>query len=91
MDYFGVDGIIRRLEQLDDDLLSLVPFDTRVEMTIIGGSALMMLGLTIDTRMTTDIDVMEAALETEGLLERYGMNQRLANFVHSIEGSNETT
>jgi len=80
MDYFGVDGIIRRFEQLDDDLLSLVPFGSRVEMTIVGGSALMVLGLTVDTRMTTDIDVMEAALEMEGLLERYDMNQQVTNF-----------
>jgi len=80
MDYFGVDGIIRRFEQLDDDLLSLVPFGSRVEMTIAGGSALMILGLTIETRMTTDIDVMEAALEMEGLLERYDMNQQVTSF-----------
>ena len=80
MDHFGVEGIIRRFEQLDDDLLSLVSFDTRIEMTIVGGSALMLLGLTTDTRMTTDIDVMEAALEMENLLERYGMNQHVMNF-----------
>ncbi|MCL2528751.1 MAG: DUF6036 family nucleotidyltransferase [Coriobacteriia bacterium] len=80
MDHFGIDGVIRRFEQLDDDLLSLVPFGSRVEMTIVGGSALMVLGLTVDTRVTTDIDVMEAAQEIKGLLERYDMNQQVANY-----------
>jgi len=80
MKHFGIEGTIRRFEQLDDDLLSLVSFDKRYEMTIVGGSALMMLGLTANTRQTTDIDVMEAALEMNGLLERYDMNQHVTNF-----------
>ena len=40
----------------------------------------MMLGLTANTRLTTDIDVMEAALEMNGLLGRYDMNQHVTNF-----------
>jgi len=80
MKRFGLEGAIRRFEQLDDDLLSFIPFEKRVEMTIVGGSALMMLGLTANSRQTTDIDVMEAALEMNGLLERYDMNQHVTNF-----------
>ena len=80
MGYFGIDGTVYRFQQLDDDLLSLVPYDKRIEMTIVGGSALMMLGLTAHTRLTTDIDVMEAALELNGLLERYDMNQHVTSF-----------
>jgi len=80
MKYFGIESAIRRFEQLDDDLLSLVPFGERAEMTIVGGSALMMLGLTASSRLTTDIDVMDAALVMSGILERYDMNQHVMSF-----------
>ena len=45
MEHFGKPGIINRLEQLDLDLLSIVGDGKRIEITIVGGSALMMLHL----------------------------------------------
>ena len=80
MHYFGRLGVLSRFEQLDDDLLSLLGDDRRVEIVVVGGSALMMLELVGDARMTTDIDVIEADKQVEILLERYDMNQLVSTF-----------
>ncbi|MDR0863574.1 MAG: hypothetical protein LBO74_01420, partial [Candidatus Symbiothrix sp.] len=80
MDKFGKEGILDRLTQLDDDLLSCIDNGRNVEITIVGGSALVLLELSAESRMTTDIDVMEAALQAEALLERYDMNQHATTF-----------
>ena len=77
---FGKSGIISRLEQLDNDLLSILGDKKRVELIIVGGSALMLLGLVGDARMTTDIDILEAERQVESLLERYDMNQYVSTF-----------
>jgi hypothetical protein len=81
---FGKEGISRRLKQLDDDLLSLVKEGMRVELTIVGGSALMLLNLIDKRRVTTDIDVMEAARQAEVLLRDYDMNQDVATFAFRL-------
>jgi len=80
MDAFGLEGILARLRALDDDLLSILDEGSAVEITIVGGSALMLLGLSLESRMTTDIDVMESERQAESLLERYDMNQHVATF-----------
>jgi hypothetical protein len=80
MNTFGVLGIIERLDSLDGDLLSLAQDGQRFEITVVGGSALILLGLTVDSRITTDIDVMESARQAEQLLERYDMNTHVTNF-----------
>jgi hypothetical protein len=80
MNHFGYSGIIERLQALDGDLLAIAQHNQRFEITIVGGSALMMLGLTMDNRITTDIDVMEAAQQAESLLEHHDMNMHVTNF-----------
>jgi hypothetical protein len=80
MTEFGKAGITERLELLDDDLLSSTDDGAKQEISIVGGSALMLLGLSVDSRVTTDIDVMEASRQAESLLERYDMNQDVTTF-----------
>jgi len=77
---FGKPGILNRFVQLDDDLYSIVSDDKRIEITIVGGSALVMLDLVGDARVTTDIDVMDADLLIEHFLARYDMNQYVDTF-----------
>ena len=84
MERFGKPGIVSRLEQLDFDLLSIVPDGKRVEITIVGGSALMMLGLVGNARATTDIDVMESEKLVDDFLGRYDMNQLVSTFLYRL-------
>ena len=84
MEAFGKEGILARLRQLDNDLLSVIDEDVKVEITIVGGSALLLLGLAQESRMTTDIDVMEAAYQAEAIMERYDMNQHVETFLYTL-------
>ena len=84
MEQFGKPGIMSRFEQLDDDLLSISTGDRRIEIVIVGGSALMMLGIVGNERMTTDIDVLEAEKQIDMLLERYDMNQHVSTFLYRM-------
>ncbi|MCL1799424.1 MAG: DUF6036 family nucleotidyltransferase [Eggerthellaceae bacterium] len=84
MQGFQKDGIVRRLSQLDDDLLSLYGPHVRFELVIVGGSALMMRELALQERFTTDIDVLKASSEIEGLLERYDMNTNVSTFLYKF-------
>jgi hypothetical protein len=69
---------------LDDDLLSIVSDGDRAEITIVGGSALILLGITPDTRVTTDVDVMETAIQAERLLSKYDMNDEVETFAYRL-------
>ena len=80
MAHFGKQGIIYRLKQLDEDLLSIVSDGRRIELVIVGGSALLMLDLVGETRMTTDIDVLEIERLAETMLDGYDMNQHVSTF-----------
>ena len=82
MENLQKNGVLHRLAQLDDDLLSLYGMGRRFEITIIGGSALIMLDLLPNERFTTDIDVLEASHEAQGLLERYDMNPNVSTFLY---------
>ena len=82
MENFQKEGIINRLIQLDNDLLALYGTSRRFEITITGGSALIVLDLLPDERFTTDIDVLETAKEIETLLDRYNMNMHVSTFLY---------
>jgi hypothetical protein len=81
---FGKEGILYRLQQLDNDLLSIIDEDIKVEITIVGGSAISLLDLAGDSRMTTDIDVIEAAHQAEALMGRYDMNRHADTFLYQM-------
>jgi len=78
--YFGKPDIIKRFKQLDDDLLAIAGDKKRIDITIVGGSALLLLDLVGDARVTTDIDVMEVDVLAESLIERYNMNRHVETF-----------
>lgn len=82
MTSFGIEGILERLVQLDDDLLALYGFSKRFEMVIVGGSALMLNRSAADARFTTDIDVLTSSAEIDELLERYDMNTDVSTFLY---------
>jgi hypothetical protein len=79
---FQKDGVLLRLAQLDNDLLALYGMSRRFEITIIGGSALIVQDLLPDERFTTDIDVLQTSQEIESLLERYDMNMNVSTFLY---------
>lgn len=79
---YGREGVIERLRQLDGDLLALYGSERRFEMVIVGGSALMVMSLAADARVTTDVDVLEVDSEVERLLARYDMNTDVATFLY---------
>ncbi|MCL2332659.1 MAG: DUF6036 family nucleotidyltransferase [Actinomycetia bacterium] len=82
MSDFQQDGVLQRLTQLDDDLLAIYGLSQRFEITIVGGSALMMMGLSSNERFTTDIDVIKNSTEIEVLLDRYDMNTEVSTFLY---------
>ena len=82
MKNFQKDGIVQRLIQLDNDLLALYGVSRRFEITITGGSALVVLDLLPDERFTTDIDVLETSNEIKELLDRYDMNMDVSTFMY---------
>ena len=82
MNSFQKEGVLQRLAQLDNDLLALYGVYRRFEITITGGSALVLLDLLPDERFTTDIDVLETSNEIKGLLERYDMNMDVSTFMY---------
>jgi hypothetical protein len=82
MESFQKDGVLQRLEQLDNDLISLYGVSRRFEITITGGSALIVLDLIPNERFTTDIDVLYTSHEAIALLERYDMNMNVSTFLY---------
>ena len=82
MNDFQKDGVVSRLAQLDEDLFSLYGTSQMLEMTIVGGSALLIMDLTQNARYTTDIDVLSASPEVLGLLARYDINTDVSTFLY---------
>lgn len=79
---FDETGVLNRLQQLDGDLLAMFGSARRFELVIVGGSALMVMGLLSHTRATRDIDVLRTASEVEALLSRYDMNTDVSTFLY---------
>ena len=82
MAVFQKDEVLQRFSQLDDDLLALYGTSSRFELVIVGGSALMVMGLASHERFTTDIDILVASKELEQLLERYDMNTDVSTYLY---------
>ena len=82
MGNFQRDGVLHRITQLDNDLFALYGLSRRFEITITGGSALIVQNLLPDERFTTDIDVLQTSNEIIALLERYDMNMDVSTFLY---------
>lgn len=78
---FNKDGILSRLRQLDDDLLSLYPDKAPFSITIVGGSAIVLRDLASNKTQTVDIDALRAEEELEELFSRYDINTHVDTFL----------
>lgn len=76
------DELLDRLKRLDEDANLLFDDDRRLRLTIVGGSALILLEV-ID-RATLDIDAMQASSEILELLERYDINCRVQTYINNF-------
>jgi hypothetical protein len=76
--------LFENLRELDADLAAKFGYAKHFEMTIAGSGALIMPGYLSSERATTDIDVLEASLEIEEFLWRYGMNSAISSFSHEF-------
>lgn len=76
------DDVLMRLERLDEDASLLFDDDSRFNMVIVGGSALILLE-TI-TRATRDIDVLDVSKEIVSLLEKYDINTRVTAYMNNF-------
>ena len=63
MKNFQKNGVLNRLTELDNDLVSLYGMSRRFEMTITGGSAFIVLDILPNERFTSDIDVLKTILD----------------------------
>lgn len=81
---FGKEGILKRLEQLDGDLLAAYGSSRHFELVIVGGSAFILRDLAPNKTFTVDIDVLRVESEIEGFLARYNMNTDVATFLYKF-------
>ena len=75
--------IVENLTNLDGDLLAHYGLNRHFEITIVGSSALILLGVVSPSRRTTDIDVLEAPTEVVSFFKLYQMNIMVATFFYS--------
>lgn len=73
------EGILERLRALDEALQPLVR-SGEVPVVIVGGSALILQGLSNPERLTVDIDFIEAPMEAVGSMRRLDMNNAAETF-----------
>lgn len=81
---FGYKGLVERLDELNSLLESDIGFGSTVEITIVGGSALMASHLVSDARMTMDIDLLEAEDCVLRYLDLLDMNMDVNTFLYSL-------
>lgn len=80
---FGREGILERLQALDEALQPLVR-SGEVPVVIVGGSALILQGLSNPERLTVDIDFIEAPMEAVGRMRGLDMNNAVETFAMTM-------
>lgn len=80
MSSFDKQGILDRLLQLDDDLLSLYPDKGPFDLVVLGGSAIVLRDLAPGKTHTIDIDALQTSAELDRLLARYDINTHADTF-----------
>jgi len=75
--------IQENLSNLDGDLLAHFGLNRHFEITIVGSSALILLGVTDLSRWTTDIDVLETPDEIRSFFAPYQMNTMVETFLYT--------
>ncbi len=82
MENFGKNGVLERLERLDEDADLLFEDERKFNMVIVGGSALLLLE-TI-TRATRDIDVLDVDFDVRSLLSKYDINMQVGTYINNF-------
>lgn len=81
---FGYEGVIARLKELDELLATSLPYGSAVDMTIVGGSALIVGKLIGESRTTQDIDVLESDDAAIQYFDLFDMNTDVNTFIYSM-------
>lgn len=74
--------LYERLKRLDEDAALLYDDARRLRLTIVGGSALIL--LEVISRATLDMDALEASPELLKLMERYDINCRVQTYINNF-------
>ena len=74
--------LYERLKRLDEDAALLYDDAKRLRLTIVGGSALIL--LEVISRATLDVDALEASPELLKLMERYDINCRVQTYINNF-------
>lgn len=74
------DDLMRRIAELADDLEPYALGGSRLELIIVGGAALMLQGLVGVSRVTEDIDVLQAPFEALPFMRGLDMNNAVSTF-----------
>ena len=74
--------LLNKLISLDEEASMVLPSNERINMTIVGGGALI-LGNYV-RRMTMDIDVIDMYPKLQSILEKYDVNNRCNAFSDSL-------
>ena len=74
--------LYERLKRLDEDAALLYDDARRLRLTIVGGSALIL--LEVISRATLDMDALEASPELIKLMERYDINCRVQTYLNNF-------
>lgn len=74
--------LYERLKRLDEDAALLYDDARRLRLTIVGGSALIL--LEVISRATLDVDALEASPELLKLMERYDINCRVQTYINNF-------
>jgi hypothetical protein len=75
------------LSRLDDDLVAIFGADRYFDITLVGSSALILLGVVSPNRLTTDIDILEAPSEIVEYFQTYQISTLVDTFLYSCPES----
>lgn len=81
---FSYTGIMERLRELDQLLASVSTDGDKVELVIVGGSALIVNGFLPGTRSTVDIDVISAGESAYMFFGMLDMNDDVNTFLYQL-------
>lgn len=87
---FGREGLIKRLNELDELLTIEYPFNMGIEVIIVGGSAMIACKLVPPTRATMDIDVLRTEDSVRKFFDLVDMNDDVNTFLYQMPSEWET-
>lgn len=76
--------LMKRIEELADDLEPYAIGGSKLELIIVGGAALMLQDLVRESRVTEDIDVLQAPFEALPFMNDLDMNNAVSPFLFKM-------